>query len=171
MDNIYSPPESDVTVGAYGNINLFKRFSIWYTLILIILTLRLYLLYWLHTRTKILNQIVHNRISVVFSSAATLLYVAMFVLLMAEILFDKFPIFPDSIQYFTYFPMLDIISNIVIFMWVFKFRNRLQEIFSGSDFYIGIVPTFFCLQFKINMLTDRQQQSQRRQSHIVEHHR
>jgi len=161
MNNVYSPPESEVTVSAYGNINLFNRFSAWYTIILILLTLGLYLPYWLHTRTKILNQIVHHQISTIFTGAAILLYIVFWVMLMAESAFVEFSIFADVMQYFTYLPILDMISNVVILVWVFKFRNRLQKTFSSSDFGIGIIPTFFFqiiyLQYKINQLIDDRQ--------------
>jgi len=145
VNNIYSPPESEVTVRAYGNINLFKRFSAWFTIILIVVTLGLYLLYWLHTRTKTLNQIVHHQISTIFTSAAALLLVASWAILTAELFFEEFPIFPDVMQYFTYLPILDMISNILVIVWFFQ---------------------IIYLQYKINQLIDRRQHNKHLQTNI-----
>jgi len=156
MTSIYRPPESEVTVRDLGNINLFQRFNIWFVLILILLTLGLYIVYWLHTRTKILNQIVHHNISTIFVSVATLLFVLSFVIQVVGTLLEEAAVFPNAMQYFTYLPMLELISNILILVWVFKFRNQLQKTFSSSEFDVGIIPTFFFqiiyLQYKINRL-------------------
>jgi len=160
MNDLYKPPESKLTVDDYGNINLFKRVSAWYTIIFTILTLGLYFPYWLHTRTRILNRIAHQKISAYFANFTALLFVATYVLLIAEVTFERFTNLQVVMQYFTYLPILDLVANILILVWVFKFRNRLQKTFSTSEFNIGIIVTFFFqivyLQFKINVLIDRQ---------------
>jgi len=172
MHSIYDAPESEVTFRHYGEINLFQRFSTWYTIILIILTLGLYVLYWMHTRTKVLNKIVRDQISSVFTCITAFLFVASYVVGMVEIVFDEFSMFQDMKQYFTYLPTLEIISNIIFLVWVFKFRNRLQETFSSADIDIGIIPTFFFqiiyLQYKINRLIDQKYNNEQVQKDVTE---
>ena len=165
MTDIYKPPASDVTKRSnpdYGNIQIFERFSTWYVLGLSVITLNLYGAYWLYTRTNKLNQIIHYKISNTFSQTTLILYVLSYVIYFGGLILeigDSYFLMGSSI--------FDLVANILVLVWVYKFRNRLSETFSGEHFRIGIVLPFFLmhiyLQYKLNELIDLNQHNKRMQ--------
>ena len=164
MDDIYSPPKSDVVKRSredYGNIYVFKRFSAWFVFIFSIVTLGIYVPYWLYTRTTKLNRISHSKISDLFIWSTTSLYVFTWVIIFSPLFFEFLDSYIGPSQpHMTYFPFIELLSNILILVWVFKFRNRLDEMFSNASFNLGIILTFFFqiiyLQYKINELIDNE---------------
>ena len=161
MTDIYRPPDSDVTASnkdEYDNINVFKRANIWLTILLTFITLGLYFLYWLHTRTKKLNLIVHHQLSAAFTGFAALLYLLTFLLNILQVFVEVTGRLTDLLPYFTFFQIADLVSSILMLVWIFMFRGRLQEGFSSQYFHMGLVLTFFFqifyLQYKINELID-----------------
>ncbi len=162
MNNIYDPPKSDLassTDDRFGNIAVFSRFNTVYTIILAFLTLGLYFPYWLYTRTLKLNAIVKRQTSLVFMRIAVLLYVATYALYFAQGYFEAVGDEQGLLQYIEITTnSMDLISNLLLVIWVYKFRNRLNETFGGPEFRMGLVLPFFFsifyLQYKINELID-----------------
>ena len=66
MNDLYAPPASDLSRIDHADISVFERFSTWYVVGLTIVTLSLYLPYWLYTRSISLNAITDNKISSYF---------------------------------------------------------------------------------------------------------
>ena len=162
MNDIYKPPDSDLVKTSnpeYGNIKTFSRFSTWYVLGLSIVTINLYAAYWLYTRTNKLNEIIHFKISHGFMQTTLILYVVSYVVYFGGLILEiQDPAFLMAAAIF------DLTVNILILVWVYKFRNRLSETFSGEHFRIGIVLPFFILhlylQYKLNELIDLNQNRQ-----------
>lgn len=159
MTDIYKPPASDVTKRFnpnYGNIHVFERFSAWYVLGLSVVTLNLYGAYWLYTRTNKLNEIVHYRISNTFSQTTLILYVLSYVVYFGGLILEI-----ENPDFLVGSSVFDLIANVLVLVWVYKFRNRLSETFSNEHFRIGIVVPFFLLhiylQYKLNELIDLNQ--------------
>ncbi len=166
MTDIYKPPSSDVTPKtgeSVGNIFIFERFSTWYVLGLSIVTLNLYAAYWLYTRTKKLNKIVHFKISMSFCQITAFLYFLSY----AVFLFQEFGEVTDP--YFVISSLvLDLGANVLILVWVYKFRNRLKDEFPNENTHIGIVAPFFFLhlflQYKLNELLENNQHNKQMQT-------
>ncbi|MEM7561947.1 MAG: DUF4234 domain-containing protein, partial [Pseudomonadota bacterium] len=134
----------------------------WYVFILSFVTLSLYIPYWFYSRTRQLNQIVHDQTTSLFIYVSVAIYLATWLVGFTPLFFPALdPYFGESQPHMLYFPIIDLAANIFILIWAFKFRNRLNETFSGPDFKIGIVMTFFFqniyLQYKLNELIDKHQ--------------
>ena len=159
MNDLYAPPSSDLSKIDHADISVFERFSTWYVIGLTIVTLSLYLPYWLYTRSKSLNAITENKISSYFINVTLILF---FTSIVAVVTVEF--IQPDETIMLTS-SALDLISNIMMLVWVFKFRNRLSELFSHDSIKLGPVMTFFFqvfyLQYKINEIIDHKKILQR----------
>lgn len=166
MHDIYRPPSADVTKpgeNISGDIFVFDRFSTWYALGLSIITLNLYAVFWLYTRTKKLNTIVPLKISKVFYQTTAILfcfsYAVDLILVLVEITNPYLTMASTAFNFFV---------NILYLVWVYKFRNRLKDNFSNENVHIGIVAPFFFLhlflQYKLNELVETNQRIKRRQS-------
>ena len=61
--NVYAPPKADLELPRErGAENLdFPRFSTWGVFALAVLTLSFYLIYWLYSRTKIMNHVLPEK--------------------------------------------------------------------------------------------------------------
>jgi hypothetical protein len=166
MTNIYKPPASDVINTSnkqYGNALIFNRFSAWFVLGLSVVTLNLYAVYWLYSRTKKLNEIVYYGISENFCRVTTAIYCASYVVFIADMIAEiENPYFRLPLA------ILDLIGNVLVLVWVYKFRNRLSDAFTSENFRIGIILPFFLmqiyLQYKVNELIDINQHNKRMQS-------
>ncbi|UYM16335.1 DUF4234 domain-containing protein [Endozoicomonas euniceicola] len=148
----YRTPYSDLNIETSSNkILYFKRFSAWGVFGLSLITFGIYPLYWLYSRTKVLNSIVDNRISDILLNTLIVLFIMSFVI---GVSFEEIPentiiAALDHINYLSY---------MVIYLTVlFKFRNRLRDMIGTN---IGSTLTFFgsaiYLQYKINKEIDNQ---------------
>ena len=160
--NPYAPPKANVVdvPAEVATIEAFPRFSTWWVLLLAILTFGVYPLYWLYARTKILNRVVPaNPIPMGLAVAA----VALFLLNLAGGVLDGIYAEQLAIGVRRTFTAVAWISVVVNLVWVFKFRNRLNERFmshKGDCYWLGPLLTFFFqvlyLQYKLNQLIDRE---------------
>jgi Domain of unknown function (DUF4234) len=157
--NPYAPPKANVDVSSYvTTVEAFPRFSTWWVLLLTLTTFGIYPIYWLYTRTRILNRILPSgAIPIGLAFAAAGLLVAS---IAAELLQG---IYPDDLGVSAISRIIGLICNVVILVWVFMLRNRLNEHFAskqGDRYWIGGVLTFFLhvlyLQYKLNRLIDRE---------------
>ncbi len=157
MTDIYKPPTSDVTSQRseiFGDIFVFDRFSTWYVLGLSIVTFNLYAPYWLYTRTKKLNAIVRFKISMLYCQIT----VTMVCLLYAVGVFREIEDLAAPYLALAH-TILILIVNTLNVVWVYKFRNRLNDTFVNENIHMGIVAPFFFLhlflQYKINELIEK----------------
>ncbi|MCM8534619.1 MAG: DUF4234 domain-containing protein [Lentisphaeraceae bacterium] len=150
MSNVYSAPEADVIQETYADsdINNFKRFSAWGVFLLSLVTLGLYQIYWIYSRTKILNQSVANRIGQPFIQIVTFLYVLSFI--------SSYVPLGESVQ----IPLMifNLVAGILSIVWNFKFMLRVEKLMGKGTELSGIL-TFFAhviyLQYKINEAIDK----------------
>ena len=153
----YAPPKSQLASPGADNAAVLRlpRIRTLAVIALTIITLSLYLPYWLYTRSTILNDLQERPISRTFMMLAVLVYLASFAMIIPESLY------PDSQQIILASSAASLVSNIIMLVWVFSFRNRLNEMTAvtrGSKFWLGAVLTFFFqvfyLQYKLNQLID-----------------
>lgn len=159
-DNPYVAPAAELEVEhAAGDLSVFKRFTTWGVFGLSIITLGLYTIYWLYSRSQKLNQITDAPISQGFIGTATAVYVLSF--------FFSFvvPFVGVSMENMGLLVMIDSLlslTSIVLFIvWSFKFRNRLNRVTqsAGKPTWSGPIMTFFFnvlyLNYKVNQNIDR----------------
>jgi len=155
MENVYAAPQSDVVEVAQGGVSGFERFSTWYVLLLAIVTLGLYIPYWLYSRTKVLNVQSEDQISSGFVWATLLLYVLALCASIASAAAG-----PEVSELVLVESGASLIANVFMIVWVFKFRNRLQKLIAPLQLKTNPVLTFFLqafyMQYKVNEAIDKQ---------------
>jgi len=147
--NIYQTPSSDLDNSIKGGVSKFKRFSAWGVFGLSLITLGIYPLYWLYSRSKVLNSFHDNVISKVLLN----------IFILVAILSFSTSYLSSAMPTNTVFAIANgvlILPYLILYLTVlFKFRNRLREI-TGD--VVGPVLTFFFsaiyLQYKINESID-----------------
>lgn len=161
-ENPYSAPEADLeTPVAAHDLSVFPRFTTWAVFGLSIITLGLYSLYWIYDRSKKLNSITEDKISHGFMTATLVVYLASYVLSFAPLIMGF-----GSEMLAILEPLLSLASFVMMIVWVFMFRNRLNTITQseGKPTWCGPILTFFFqvlyLNYKINQHLDLQQANQ-----------
>lgn len=157
-DNPYAAPEADLEVQqAAGDISVFPRFSTWAVFGLSIITLGIYTIYWLYDRTRKLNSISENQISQGVVSASVGLFVASGISSIVVAVVGPSSSFGALVLVDG---LLGLASGIMILVWAFKFRNRLNRVTNseGKPTWAGPILTFFFnvlyLSYKINQHLD-----------------
>lgn len=165
--NPYAAPASNVASDSLGQdvskIKAFKRFTTWGVIGLAIITLGIYGYYWMYSRTKILNTLIPE------NKVATWVVPAIIGLGAINLLISLLPfVSPELALSLSLISLpLSLIGFVLVVMWAFKFRNRLN-IISGSSkgnvFWLGPILTFFFqlyyFQYKINQMHDASSQRQ-----------
>lgn len=153
--NPYQAPASDVTIAASAeSIAHFKRFSAWAVFALSLITLGIYPLYWLYSRSKTLNGFHTRKIDGGLIMGAVVAFV---VLVLAEVLIEPYA---QSVL----LARIDLLSNIaylaLYIILLFTFRNRLLDL-TGSRLSPILTFLFGCiyLQYKINGAIDERGRS------------
>jgi hypothetical protein len=124
MQNPYETPNADLSTADEQSerLDIFKRFSTWYVFGLGTITLGLYILYWLYTRTKILNRLKGvNPIGDNFLSVTIAINVVSLPLSFAQ------PLLKDYGNYILIPDIVSLISTVLLLVWAFKFRHRLNN--------------------------------------------
>ncbi len=152
-ENIYQAPEAELTQsndGANKPILNFDRFSAWGVFFLSIITLGIYGVYWLVSRTNKTNALASNQISMGLVYGYIALYVVNFVLSFAAVS-------PEIGG------VVSLISFVVAIILIFSLRTSLTELINeGSNEPVklnGILTFFFNViyfQYKINEAIDNQ---------------
>ena len=158
MDNPYQPPKSSLQPPGSAGIRAFPRLGTLLVVALGILTLGIYLLYWLYTRTRILNSLLPSRpvpaglINFVLST-----YIVVIGLSLVELAY------PGNQTIGTVTSLINLVSSIGFLIWVFIFRERLNHFNNaapGQRYWLGPILTFFFqsmyFQYKINQMLDEQ---------------
>ena len=155
--NPYAPPQAvvdDVSPNR-SSITAFKRFSTWGVVLLAIVTLSIYVPYWLYTRTKVLDRIAPQEPipRLVINAAITLFIFSM----LFSFIEGAYPTFGVKLSS----SLLSLLSGVSFIVWAFMFRSRLNTILgasSGDPLWLGPVMTFFFqilyLNYKINQGID-----------------
>lgn len=153
--NPYQAPESVVDSTESGRLsNVFERFTTWAVFGLSIITLGIYSVYWLYSRTRQINEFVPNPIS------QGLKYTAI-VCFGCSVLANFVSLVDPAIG--GVLSLIGLIGTVLYIIWAFAMRNRIHA-------YLGIGPkdprrlgpilTFFLsvyyLQYKINKFIDQE---------------
>lgn len=131
------------------------RFSAWGVLGLTIVTLGLYYIYWLFTRTKIINQVHSDKIPAgVVSTVLGLLLINIIVSFYSGM-------YPENLDYQLYANLSSIAYSLSNLYWVFSVRNRIHQMSQAEKqggFWLSGIMTFFFqvlyMQYKINEYID-----------------
>ncbi|TVZ39551.1 uncharacterized protein DUF4234 [Alteromonadaceae bacterium 2753L.S.0a.02] len=153
--NPYKAPESEVASSAGGRLSeVFERFSAWGVFGLSLITLGLYAVYWLYTRTQQLNQKVEKPINSVYVTITLILYVMSFA--------SNFVAIADP-AIGSVLTIAGLPSGIMMIVWVFMVRGRIHDYLNlepGNPNRFGPLLTFFFsvlyLQYKINKTIDQE---------------
>lgn len=169
IHNPYLAPRADLglksTEKSIEKIKQFPHISTWAVIGLTIITLNLYVYYWLYTRTKILNRLLPEK------PIAGWIAILTIVLMLLSQVFSLVPVFismgieflnPEILGAIIMIsPFVNLILVILFLIWIFSFRNRiniLSESNKGSQFWLGGILTFFInvyyFQYKINQMHD-----------------
>ena len=148
----YATPNSDLnTVGGSDKISNFKRFSAWGVFGLSIITFGMYPIYWLYSRSKVLNSFSENGISTILLNIFIVVVVVSFSSGVLSGIMPGNPII-SAVNGIAAIPYM-----ILYFVVLYKLRNRMNDITTSK---IGPILTFFgfviYLQYKINEEIDSQ---------------
>lgn len=143
--NPYCAPQSDLTTKTLtNNAGKFKRFSAWGVFGLTIITLGIYPIYWIYTRSNIANSINDNKIPPILLKVFIALTVASFIFGVIE-----------SRELAALAGVLNIAYFVVYLISLFKLKISLEEVLVQNS---SPVLTFFgnaiYLQYKINQAID-----------------
>tara|TARA_B100000470_G_C19777448_1_gene386055 strand:+ start:507 stop:983 length:477 start_codon:yes stop_codon:yes gene_type:complete len=151
--NIYEAPEAELTQQNNGGnkpILNFDRFSAWGVFFLSLITLGIYAIYWLVSRTNKANALAKHQVNqnLVYG------YIALYVINIA-VAFTSIPEVFSSI--------ISIITFIVGLVFIFSLRASLKELInagSNEPVHLSGILTFFFyaiyFQYKINEAIDNQ---------------
>ena len=151
--NIYEAPEAELTqqnTGGNKPILNFDRFSAWGVFFLSLITLGIYAIYWLVSRTNKANALAKHQVNqnLVYG------YIALYVINIA-VAFTSIPEVFSSI--------ISIITFIVGLVFIFSLRVSLKELInegSNEPVHLSGILTFFFyaiyFQYKINEAIDNQ---------------
>lgn len=163
MNSPYQAPTADLTNDNTNDVSLtgFKKLSTWYVLLYTILSLGLYIIYWLFSRTKTLNEKHQsNPVSVALMYTAIFIYIISYPLMIIEVFI------PEESTYVLTSQLISFLGNILLIVWTFKFRNRLNTYLNldkNDTKYLGPVMTFFFqalyLSYKVNENIEARQEA------------
>jgi len=157
--NPYAPPKANLDAPVEATtVQAFPRFSAWGVFLLSGVTLGVYPVYWLYTRTRILNRLLpSNPIPKGLAFAAVVLLLGNAAGSFLE------GIYPGNLGVRGMSSLIGLAFSIVNLCWVFMFRNRVNEhcvSHKGDRYWLGGVLTFFFqvlyLQYKLNELIDQE---------------
>ncbi|AJQ97878.1 DUF4234 domain-containing protein [Gynuella sunshinyii] len=157
MTDVYKAPSSNLEMQASGeDLQAFERFSAWGVFFLSIVTLGIYSMYWMFSRTKVLNRISDQGISSPVIWITLVAYIIIMVLSYggAFLLPAEIAVAVQLFAVVAYF--------IFMLIWIFGFRAAIVSIARSHgqpDFRANGVLTFFFqalyMQYKINQFIDR----------------
>ena len=156
-NNPYSTPSSDLAtdVDSSQRMHNFSRFSAWGVFGLSIITLGLYYIYWLFTRTQLINRVHHDKIS------DTLVYSVLGLMLVNIALSFLSGMYEQNADYELAANISSLVYSISSLFWIFAVRNRIHQMSDASQlngYWLGGVMTFLFqvlyMQYKINEYID-----------------
>lgn len=155
ISNPYQTPAAEVMeANDSGLTGILPRFSAWGVFGLTVVTLGLYMYYWMYARSRAVNQHVANPINQPFMGIT----VALMVCSWASNFVAQVAPGPGAIM-----GLAGLAGTVMFVIWLYQLRSRLHQIqglSKGHPLWIGPVLTFFAtviyLQYKINQSLDRQ---------------
>jgi hypothetical protein len=172
MDNPYQPPRAELlpTAPKNGLGEAFEPFSTWYVFGLSIVTLNLYPLYWMYSRTQRLNTL-----QGIEPIGATFVYFVLAINIVGYPLGFAAGYFTQIHELATASDIVDIVGGISLLIWAFAFRNRLNSFLeTGPATYRRLTPvmTFFFqslyLSYKLNENLELERSAQQPASESAE---
>ena len=158
--NLYKAPDAELVESADAKLGgKFKRFSVWWVVLLSFVTLGLYGVYWLYTRSQVINEELHDE-----GISNAFIYSAMIIYILAATVgnFLNFAVGEDS-PLTLLASLLSLIGTVMVIMWVFKIRGKMHQILGsdrGGELWFGPIKTFFFnvlyMQYKINKIIDNE---------------
>jgi hypothetical protein len=155
--NPYAPPQAvvDDVPPNRGSITAFTRFTTWGVVGLAVITLSIYVPYWLYTRTKVLDRVAPEKpIPPLLINAAIMLFILSMLFSFLEGAYPTAGVKLSS-------SLLGLLSGVSFIVWAFMFRSRLNTLLgasSGDPLWLGPIMTFFFqilyLNYKINQGID-----------------
>jgi hypothetical protein len=141
------------------NINHFTRQSVWGMIGLSIITLTFYFPFWMRKTSRVINGLLPaNRISPWFFPVSIILTLLNFGMVIPEILTD------DNPTVMMVSKLLNRIDCIVIIVWAFKIRNRMNVILEAEkktplwfNAFWTLNFQMFYIQFRINKIKAAEQ--------------
>jgi len=155
VENPYKAPEADINTVSEGKLSeVFQRFSAWGVFGLGIITLGIYYIYWMYSRTQQLNERISDPIGSGFITATLILYALSF---LSNFVSLADPMIGGALG------LTGLPAWIMMIIWAFKMRAGIHSykgIAPGEPNSLGPVLTFFFsslyLQYKINYIIDRE---------------
>lgn len=164
MSDPYSAPVAQVErVNENAEAFLaFPRFSTWWVFLLAVVTMGIYIAFWMVKRTKIINTLPKvDPISDVFTNIMLVLFFVPYVFMALGILIELELMAIPPFDMVLYANMADLASGIGLVIWCFVLRNRLNDLIDGNTLFgntLGPILTFFLqwiyLSYKINQQID-----------------
>lgn len=158
--NPYAPPQAALerTNLKQDALTGFTKISVWWVILISLLTLGLYPMYWLYTRTELVNtKMTYNPISMQFVFIVLAVYVSA---LLANIGFALAGISEEP-NILLILNILGWLNWILILVWEFTLRSRFNNLFTSEfdhQFHFAAAWTFlfsiFYFQYKINRIFD-----------------
>ncbi|MCK5901791.1 MAG: DUF4234 domain-containing protein [Cocleimonas sp.] len=159
-DNPYATPTANLQSKSTDKapVKQFPRFTTWAVVGLSIITMGIYTIYWLYSRTQILNTLLpENKIPSWLTTSSLIVFFLYLVMSFAPLANNG--VMPNGMDAFS---LVINLAYIVLFItWAFSFRSRLNTL-SGSNkgdlFWLGGILTFFInvyyFQYRINQIHD-----------------
>ena len=156
MTNPYASPTAEVIDTNTGSIEGLPRVSTWLVLFFSILTLGLYMIYWLYNRLAKLNALIENKIPTV------LLHIYVGLTLLSWAFQGYAAMSPNETALVVTLGIVNsigtIISMVCFYMVMYKMRNRICDELLKTERWGGIKTFFFSMfyiNYKINQAHDK----------------
>jgi hypothetical protein len=156
MTNPYASPTAEVIDTNTGSIEGLPRVSTWLVFLFSILTLGLYMIYWLYNRLAKLNALIENKIPTV------LLHIYVGLTLLSWAFQGYSAMFPNEAGLIVTLSIVNgigtIVSMVCFYMVVYKMRNRICDELLETERWGGIKTFFFStfyINYKINQAHDK----------------
>ncbi len=166
-ENIYSTPQSDVTVAAdkTNEIDTFPRKSAWLVFFLGIPSLGIYTYYWLYTRTKLTDSLRTHTISTTIPTILLILSIASLAISVLG------AVYKGNTALAVISPIISIAVFVLYIMSAFSLRtvlrNNLESAGSSKPELNGFLVFFFSaiyMQYKINQCIDERNNNPNRET-------
>jgi uncharacterized membrane protein (DUF373 family) len=124
IQNPYESPQADLSIPEEQSdrLDIFQRFSTWYVFGLALVTMNLYIFYWLYSRTKTLNRLKDiSPIGDAFMFSTIIINIVSLLLSLGGVIFE------NNNEYVLMSNITSIIAGALLLVWAFKFRHRLND--------------------------------------------
>jgi len=156
MTNPYTSPAAEVIDTNAVSIACLPRVSTWLVMLFSMLTLGLYIIYWLYNRLAKLNLRIENKIPIV------LLHIYVGLTLLSWFFQGYVAISQDQTGFMATFAIINgigsIVSVVCFYTVIYKMRNRICDELLDTDRWGGIKTFFFSvwyINYKINQAHDQ----------------